>query len=167
MIAINKEQPDDENPGGQGVLVDAHHSRGDMVLVRRAIREEWKISKTRRAEIISRLMGIVKGSDDERNIIGASKAVLTADAINAKREATEAALENAAKQQGQPINVAVGVTVQQIMQAERERTGFLEYESIRLASGGHAPDAPARGSNGHGGANGHGPAPGTDQSGID
>jgi hypothetical protein len=83
-----------QNPaGGSGgnsalVLGDGglHPGKGNMALVRRAIRDGWPIPAEVRQSVVTQLAGVVAGSEDERNKIAASKVLVSASAVNATLE---------------------------------------------------------------------------------
>jgi hypothetical protein len=169
VIAANKNPPDDDGekpPESKGVLGDGalHPGKYNMRLIGRAIREGWKISQKRKAMIVSQMAAVVERSEEERNQIGAARVLVAADGVNVKREALEQASDNPSTTQ---VNVAVGVTVQQVMQEELKRTGFYEYESAKLANGGHAADPSPPSQNGNGRHVDSGPALNGDQPGVD
>lgn len=100
--AATQEQP------AAGVLGDGELRAGkhNMALVRRAINEGWPIPEDVRQRLIEQMAKIIDAKKSQmRNRISAAKVLVAADAINAKREATDAATERA----GMNVNVNVGV----------------------------------------------------------
>lgn len=62
----------------------------DTRLIERAIRNGWPITDEMRAAVVKRMGGIVKNnSTKRRDAIMASKVLIHADSLNAKREATD------------------------------------------------------------------------------
>jgi len=74
--------------GGQ-CPVDPRTGGKDLALLRRAIKAEWRIKSEYRRLVINEMAALVHKSSDERIKISAAKVLIVADAINAKREATE------------------------------------------------------------------------------
>lgn len=100
MIAPNNEQPQEsEPPGGIGgnCFIDQRTGGRDLQLVRRAIREDWPIPAGVRKLLVEELGGVLKDGEDERNKISAAKALIAADAVNARREAMDQADEHHGK----------------------------------------------------------------------
>ena len=71
-----------------------HPGRYNMALVRRAIREDWPIPPAVRAMVVNQMALVVGRGEDERNRIAASKVLVAADAVNAKREGMDQADEH-------------------------------------------------------------------------
>lgn len=63
-------------------------------MIKRAIRNDWPITAEMRKILVARMQEIIKTSDDDRNCIGAAKALLLADSINVKRESMDQADEH-------------------------------------------------------------------------
>ena len=61
-------------------------SKTDLILTRRAIRNDWQISADARGKIVSEMIRIVSSSASDRERIGAAKVLIAADAVNARRE---------------------------------------------------------------------------------
>lgn len=76
------------------LLSDPTYSAQDLKMIKRAIRNDWPISPDLREMLVNRMQEIIKTSDDDRNCIGAARALIQADALNAKREALEQADEH-------------------------------------------------------------------------
>lgn len=76
--------------GGKSALVDPHHSRRDLALVRRAIREGW-VSDERAEHILDEMETICchEPAAKARVKIAAARVVMAAAAIDARRENTE------------------------------------------------------------------------------
>ena len=94
------------NPLG-GVLGDGllHAGKGNMALVRFAIRAGWPISDEIRQQVVDQMALIVGQSEDERNRIAASKVLVAADSVNARREATQVVEDNPAGNVNVKVNV--------------------------------------------------------------
>lgn len=94
------------NEGGQGeTLLEPHHSRATAAMVGKAIKNDWPIPPNIRQLVVSQMALIVGKSEDERNRIAASKVLVAADAVNARREATEVQEDKPAGQTNIQINV--------------------------------------------------------------
>jgi hypothetical protein len=78
-----------EPEGGQGEE-SAHHGRGTMAMVRRAIREEWPISPATKAAVVEQMDRIVRRTRNNRDKIAAAKVLVAADGVNVRREAVAA-----------------------------------------------------------------------------
>ena len=168
MIA-ERTPPGDES---QGVLGDGalHAGKGNMALVRRAVRNRWPVgSKLKRAVVRQMAKIATSGEVSERDRIAASKVLVAADALNARREQAEAP-----QPPGGGVTVNVGVAVQNVtadllndpdyIAYQRRRARDADARAVRqngepreVADGGDAR-TDRRGLNGHGhGANGTGP----------
>lgn len=86
----NQPAENDGGHGGQGEL-----TRGELVLVARAIRNDWPISNDVRAKLVSQMVWLMDNSD-ERYQVAAAKVLVAADAINARRESTDVSAEKPA-----------------------------------------------------------------------
>ena len=64
-------------------------SKTDLILTRRAIRNDWQISADARGKIVSEMIRIVSSSASDRERIGAAKVLIAADAVNVKRESLD------------------------------------------------------------------------------
>jgi hypothetical protein len=87
------------NLGGSGdpsALVDPHHARRDLALIRRAVRERW-VSDARAERILAEMEAICCDQEnaDPRNKIAAARVVMAGAAIDARREATDQQAETA------------------------------------------------------------------------
>lgn len=93
-------QPDDDMPGNQGggetdletensqsdqgagnLFCDPRFVRSDCRAIGRAIRERWKISRSKRRILLRRLFSLLEYGDD-RQAISAAKIILQADSLN-------------------------------------------------------------------------------------
>lgn len=86
-------------PVPQGVLGDGALKAGryNLALVRRAIRGGWNVPDRVKKLVVEQMESIVQGSDDPRNVIGASRVLLSADSIDQRTEAnadTTEAMDN-------------------------------------------------------------------------
>lgn len=90
------EEPDEEC-GGRGNCVDRdpHRIRGNIALIRRAIREDYPIDAETRASLVREMRNIMETNEDERARIGAAATIIAADNVNAKREAMDQKDEHA------------------------------------------------------------------------
>lgn len=91
MIAESESEFDDsedETPGGQGeLLADPAHSRADLRLIGRAIKERWPIEEAKRKPLIDELLSIAMNTDNEvKERILAARAVIEADKVNMTQE---------------------------------------------------------------------------------
>jgi len=136
------EIPESENEGdlpaldgGQGeLLADAHRRRSDIRLIARAIRKEWPISPSVRELVVVRLADIVDEAEEDKDKIGAARALIAADGLNLKREQPEPPAATAVQ-----VNVNTGdgatVNVQGILD---------DYRDVVAGSGVPAIASPAQ-----------------------
>lgn len=151
MIARNDPAPE-EQPKPDGVLGDGalQPGKGNMALVRRAIREDWPIPPELRAKLVAQMGKVLEKSEDERNQVAAAKVLVAADAINAKREGADAAAEKG--DSGTQVNVQVNIAdMRQQMLADPE---YIELQ--RRKALGQAGVSKNGNGNGHHGSNGNG-----------
>ena len=83
--------PDTPIPsGGWGEIVElwSDASRGDLVLLRHAVRENWPIPVERRPPIIEALGNLI-GNADARRVIGIARVFLAMDRVNLEAEREE------------------------------------------------------------------------------
>lgn len=83
-VAHNGDQEPPEDPGGQGELIDPHHVRGDLRLIRRAAKSDWPIGRKRKRAYVRELDNLVKSSD-ERIKLGALRTAAMMDRANVAR----------------------------------------------------------------------------------
>jgi hypothetical protein len=93
-----------EPEGGQGEE-SAHHGRGTMAMVRRAIREEWPISPATKAAVVEQMDRIVRRTRNNRDKIAAAKVLVAADGVNVRREAVAVAGEAGPQDERRPLVV--------------------------------------------------------------
>lgn len=114
-----------------GVLGDGalRAGKGNMALVRRALREDWPISPELRRKLVDQMGMIVESPESPRDCIAAAKVLVAADSLNAKREATDLAAEKGSEPQ---TVVNVGVSVQQSLQAmDAREQEYVEWRNER------------------------------------
>ena len=147
MIAAAGNQSEPENPQGvRGeVLTDPHHTRADIVLIRRAIREDWPVDSEARRVVVERMKKILENplSDDEL-AMKASGVLLAADTNNIKRESLDQKDEHHAE----------GETVRHEHAITDERRSRLADLDARLGAGVLAIEQAASNGSGHPSANG-------------
>lgn len=80
---------------------DPGHVRDDLRLLRSAIKRRWPIPKSLRGLAVEKIKGILESSKDDRSIVAALRALIAADALNAKREET-------AVRKDSPVSINVG-----------------------------------------------------------
>ena len=89
-VPVNGDDHDNGTPILQpkGVLGDGalHAGKYNMALVRRAIKKQWPIDRKRRQAIVDQMALIVDQGEEARDKIAAAKVLVSADAVNAKRE---------------------------------------------------------------------------------
>lgn len=147
--------PEEKSDRGLGLdtdvnalLLDPGATKKDIALVRRAVRERWPIPELNRADTVNRMLNIIsketitvpiptmdglqmvecEGPADE-HAIQAAKVLVSMVGQNQADEFKSDEPVN-------PINIAVGVNVQQAVGQEPE---YLEYvRGRRLANGGNA-----------------------------
>ena len=97
-------------PESTGVLGDgSHHAgKGNMALVRRAIRHNWPVSAAIKQKIVDQMETIATAGESERDRIAAAKVLVAADGKNLDRAKILLGIDDGPAQ----INVAVGVNVQ-------------------------------------------------------
>lgn len=78
--------------------------RSDLQIIRRAIRNDWPIDPGTRQRVVSQMVTLAESAEDERTRVSAAKTLISADAINARRESTDIAAEKDSKS---TINVNV------------------------------------------------------------
>ena len=166
MIApINPGQP--EPRGGLGGIADERNQAAAIVLVRRAIRNDWPLTDAMRQLVVNQMALVVGRSEDNRAKVAAAKVLVAADSINAKREADDLRAEQGP---GGDVNVQIGVGLN-VAQAssDPEYLEFLRVQRLAglsdsAADGQHAngrghldaepPSEAGPGDNGHTGGNG-------------
>lgn len=99
-----------ESIGGEGERV----SRTNVNMIRRAIRNDWPITPELREKVVTQMARIVDNGDYDRDRIAASKVLMAADSINAKRESMDLAAE---KTVDPSVQVNVGVSIQSALQS--------------------------------------------------
>lgn len=124
MIALPNQIPeDDENPSGvlgDGALLAGKHN---MVLIRRAIREDWPIPPDLRVLLVRQMGRVMKHNPDARNKIAAAKVLVAADAVNQRREAMDQADEHKRMPNlNMNLNVDVPPTVFEIIDGRNDRS---------------------------------------------
>ena len=84
-------------------------SKTDLILTRRAIRNDWQMSAAARGKIVSEMIRIVSSSASDRERIGAAKVLIAADAVNVKRESLDLQAErkNPPEQNGESHRVLI------------------------------------------------------------
>lgn len=99
-----------------GVLGDGalHAGKGNMAMIRRALRDDWPIPPDLRKTLVAQMGKILESADSDRDCIAAAKVLVAADSLNAKREATDLAAEKTADPS---VQVNVGVSVQSALQS--------------------------------------------------
>lgn len=103
----------------------------DCKMIRTAVRRNWPISQEKREALIERLFRFAMNSDRDVDAIQAAKTILTADQINAKREATRAASKAAKNAKPSTINVNTAVQVNNGISLDQFRQLPLD-ERIRI-----------------------------------
>lgn len=68
---------------------DPRHVRQDLKLLRSALNNGWPISEDLRKAAMARIAQIVIKSNDSRELIAAVRTLLSADALNQRRESQE------------------------------------------------------------------------------
>ena len=94
--------------------------RSDAALIRRAIKHKWPVSDEIKQLVTNQMALIVGRSEDERNQIAASKVLVAADSVNARREATEVEAERPA------AGTMVSILVNQVLANDRGRNLLAE-----------------------------------------
>jgi hypothetical protein len=94
-----KARREEEKPEGSGersALVDPHHSRRDLRMIRRAIKQGW-VTDERAMRILDEMQAICcdEPTAKVRDKIAAARVVMAAAAIDAKRESTKQKAEPA------------------------------------------------------------------------
>lgn len=130
-------------------------TRGDMALVKYAVRQRWPISDQVRSDLVSQMSSVMKNSLNDRDRVAAAKVIALADDINLKDEglrhqrrvAKEERLNknngNSASNSGPSVvvqvagqNVAVGVDATRAMREEMLRDPrYLEFLRSRVVEG--------------------------------
>ena len=139
-----------------GAVIDPRTTARDLKLLRRAIRNDWPIPEADRAYILSQVMGVLKTSGDERNILTAAKVFLSADSINAKRETNDLAAEAKAAEQHNHLHIH-GAVGDPALEHRMEQLGLTAPSRLEQMLEDRLPDPPTNGyhANGNGHANGH------------
>lgn len=105
---------------GDGLLRDKYRIKTDIRLATRAILNGWPVPPSMREVVMEEMVGIVMDSQDNTEKIGAARAILSADAVNAKREHTDMQKnkETQPKKTVQTLvqNLNVALTVEQLEQ---------------------------------------------------
>ena len=121
---------------GKGIFQNDHELSQDVRLLKRALRQNWPISRHKRRRIIARLYEMVDSNEmDAETAIAAANALKGLDGINARREA--AAMVGSGNQ-GTQVNVAVGVRVVQRDDFYGNDAHDRDAETIDASTNGHA-----------------------------
>jgi hypothetical protein len=136
-------------------------TRGDMALVKYAVRQRWPISDEVRKDLVSQMSSVMKNSQNDRDRVAAAKVIALADDINlkdeglrhqrrvAKEERLNKSNGNSASNSGPSVvvqvagqNVAVGVDATRVMREELLRDpDYLGYLRNRVIEGNSNPGA--------------------------
>jgi len=118
-----------------GILGDGGLQAGkyNMALVRRAIKNGWDVPPEIKKLVVNQMALVVGKSEDERNRVAASKVLVAADAVDARREATQA--EEDKPEAASIVNVLnlTVLTHEQLEQLDR---------ALAIAAGGSGGTAP-------------------------
>ncbi len=96
---------DSEFLGGQGGKPEKPATRADMVLYRRAMRNDYPVDERIRRLIVDQCAKIAENSDNEREVIAAARTLILADSVNVRREAMDQADEHKAQPDLVDVNV--------------------------------------------------------------
>jgi len=129
-------------PESTGVLGDgSHHAgKGNMALVRRAIRHNWPVSAAIKQRIVDQMETIATAGESERDRIAAAKVLVAADGKNLDRAKILLGIDD-----GPEINVQVNNVVTVAAIAERDDAELERFIHATAGVGGNGKAA----TNGH------------------
>ncbi len=133
--------------GPSGLLPD----RTEVRMMERAIREGW-LSQEMREEAVDKLMEVMRTTEDDRVLVGAFKGLVSADSVDARREAIDVAAQNGTAAaaaallgpllRGQLAATAAADLTQQLAAAAREPSTAYPGSAV-LPAANHVQDAEA------------------------
>ena len=124
---------------GDGAL---HAGKGNMALLRRAVRERWPMTDERRAMLLDQMFGIVERSPDPRNKIAAAKVIVTADSINVNQQKIDTPKEsnvNLNVSGGMAVGVSVGAVTASLREQMLNDDRYLDYLRLGPPDGNASP----------------------------
>lgn len=159
MVDKSEKPPETAGVLGDGAL---HPGKYNMALMRRAIKGKWPITKEIRQKVIDQMVLVVDCAESDRDKIGAAKVIVSADGMNAKREATATPQQHEHHHSGA---IALAAVRQEVLydssrlDALRNHQGDSDPSVVCEGSGptleaGPAPEVPRQGTNGHLNGNG-------------
>lgn len=108
-------KPEVSGLGASFELDDPHRVRGDLALVRRAIRQRWGITDAQRKRAPEIAMAIAENSDDDRAKVGALGILRAMESDNQTDDHAEAGVGKKAAE--------VTVNVANVIKVEHDRLG--------------------------------------------
>ena len=151
-------------PETAGVLGDGalHPGKYNMALMRRAIKGKWPITREIRQKVIDQMVLVVDCAESDRDKIGAAKVIVSADGMNAKREATATPQQHEHHHSGAVVHATVRGELMNdpaYLEYLRNHQGDGDTGSICESSGptleaGSTPEVSRQGTSGHLNGNG-------------